>query len=183
MKRVKTTGAVLAGLAMSTAGLVGASAAPAAAGQSLVQPRAVNGYYQIVNPSTGKCADVKDASSSPGALLQQWDCKNITAQRWALRDLGNGYYNLVNQNSSQCLNVVDFDSTNGTRIEQWPCLGFSSQEWKLTLLSTTPQATYALTDHNSGKCLDLQSDWPSNGTRLQIWDCYLGIPAQSWAFQ
>jgi endoglucanase len=169
-------GVLLTGAAALAVSLAGPAAAQAAA---LAKPAAVDGYYQITNPSTGKCADVLNESTNVGAIVQEWDCKNIASQRWAIVDLGNGYYNLVNQNSHQCLDL----GTAADPVEQWSCLGYTNEQWQLTLVSTFPQATYQMTNRATTLCLDLRDDKPANGTFIGGYNCVFGIPAQTWALQ
>jgi hypothetical protein len=152
--------------------------------------QAFEGYHEIVNVATHKCADVSGRSTRPGALVHEWDCAGDDHQLWGLADLGNGYYNLVNKNSHQCVELPNDSGANGTPIEQAPCLGYITEQWQLRNLYNNPQPNYILVNRFTGKCLDLNNADAANGTPIQIWDCVNldaqfpnlpGIPAQVWA--
>jgi hypothetical protein len=153
--------------------------------------QAFDGYHEIVNVSTNKCADVSGRSTSPGARVHEWDCAGEDHQLWGLADLGNGYYNVVNKKSHLCLSVQDGEiGFNGTPIVQDPCVGYYSQQWQLRNLYNNPRPNYVLIVRLAGKCVDLNNAEAANGTPIQIWDCVNlnaqfpnlpGIPAQVWA--
>jgi hypothetical protein len=151
--------------------------------------QAFQGYHEIVNVATNKCADVSDGSTRRFALVHEWDCAGENHQLWVISDLGNGYSMLVNRNSNLCLQGGSF---NGTLIIQNRCVGNTDQQWELRNLYNNPEPNYVLINRTTGKCLDLNNANARNGTAIQIWDCanlgsqfpnLPGIPAQVWAIR
>src|SRR6185503_8581283 len=66
---------------------------------------AASPYKWIKNDVSGKCADVINNSSFPGAQIQQWDCGSRVNQLWQPLSAGNGYFLLQGYRSGLCLNV------------------------------------------------------------------------------
>ena len=50
----------------------------AAANSFTVQNASVSGWYQLVNPNSGKCVDVNGISTAARAQIIQWTCKAVT---------------------------------------------------------------------------------------------------------
>ena len=77
---------------------------------------------ELVNSVSGKCADVNNWLTTPGAVVHQWDCHNDANQLWHPRDLLNGYLQYVNVNSGLCLNVRGGEAAvSGALLEQDVC--------------------------------------------------------------
>ncbi|WP_233226291.1 ricin-type beta-trefoil lectin domain protein [Amycolatopsis sp. CA-126428] len=120
--------------------------------------------------NTAKCLDDYTASTTPGAVVDIWDCNSSPAQQWTV---GN---NAVTINGL-CLDVVGNATANGSAVDLWTCNGAGNQQW------TVSNGT--LLNPASGRCLDIPGFTTANGTALDIWDCNGGanqkwnIPASS----
>ena len=183
----RRTMALVVGMLAAVTGLGAASpalAAPTPTPTAGARPAMIGGIYnELVNPSTRKCMEVKNASTASGAAVQQWDCKQIDAQQWAVADIDNDSGTVVNLHSSLCLDLADVSGANGTRVVQKQCLGQSSARWRVLSGGSYPQRVFELINVRTGKCLDLNNASATNGTVIQTWDCALGTAAQTWVFQ
>jgi hypothetical protein len=77
----------------------------------------LSGFY-IVNDYSGQVLD-NSASTSNGAVIQQFQLYGGTTQRWDLVGLGNGNYAIFNEFSGKVLGDPGFSTNNGTGIIQW----------------------------------------------------------------
>lgn len=91
------------------------------------------GYYQVVNRSSGKAWDVKDASGADGAQLQQWSYGGGNNQQWQPVALGNGYFRFVARHSGKCLAVPGASAQDGVQLVQAACDGSGAQAFVLSL--------------------------------------------------
>jgi hypothetical protein len=119
----------------------------------------------VVNPASGRCLDVPNGNTTPGAVqLRIHDCDGTAAQVWKLPP------GAVTGPGGLCADVADADPASGTPVQLYTCNGTDAQRW------TAPgdQTLRVL-----GKCLDLPNAATANGTTLQLWDCD-GTGAQTW---
>lgn len=90
-----------------------------------------NGYYKLVNKTSGKALD-NGGTSTAGASMVQWtdNASNNNNQQWAVTNLGNGYYKLVNRISGMALDN-NSATTNGVPEVQWTDNASSNnnQQW------------------------------------------------------
>ncbi|MBP0456429.1 ricin-type beta-trefoil lectin domain protein [Streptomyces montanisoli] len=120
--------------------------------------------------NTAKCLDDYTASTTPGAVVDLWDCNGSPAQQWTI---GNNSVTI----NGLCLDVVGNATANGSPVDLWNCNGGGNQRW------TVSDGT--LVNPVSGRCLDVPKLATDNGTPLEIWDCNGGanqrwnIPAAS----
>lgn len=75
--------------------------------------------YYMVNNLTGKCMDVKDASTSNGAPIQQWECNGGGSEQWWL-DETTGYQSYINARTKKCLDVP-YGTFSQTTMWQYTC--------------------------------------------------------------
>ncbi|NUT52902.1 MAG: hypothetical protein HOV94_37290, partial [Saccharothrix sp.] len=143
-----------------------------------VQPGTIkeNVYYRITARHSGKALDVRDASTTNGAGIQQWDYAGGQNQRWRFVSVGGGHYRIVAKHSGKSLDVKDLSTTNGTGIQQWDYTGDQNQQWQVTDLGT---GSVKITSRLSGRALDIRDSSTANGAALQQWD-YSGGPNQQW---
>ncbi|MCZ4125359.1 ricin-type beta-trefoil lectin domain protein [Streptomyces sp. H39-S7] len=111
-----------------------------------------------------KCLDDYTASTTPGAIVDIWDCNGSGAQKWTVGNSSVG-------NSGLCLDVVGNATANGSLVNLWTCNGAPNQQW------TVSNGT--LVNPASGRCLDIPGSNTTNGTQLVIWDCNGGAN-QRW---
>ncbi|MFC4534534.1 pectate lyase [Sphaerisporangium dianthi] len=90
--------------------------------------------------STGKCAGVKDASTSAGKAVQLESCSGASSQTWQLTESGSDY-RVVNANGGKCLNVKDSSTSSGALVQQNSCDSVTSKQWRLTPAGSTPSPT------------------------------------------
>ncbi|MGW4644148.1 pectate lyase [Sphaerisporangium sp. NPDC004334] len=89
---------------------------------------------------SGKCAGVKDASTSAGKAVQLESCTGASSQSWQLTESGSNY-RVVNANGGKCLNVKDSSTSPGALIQQNSCDSVTSKQWRLAPAGSTPTPT------------------------------------------
>ena len=89
------------------------------------------GYFSIVNVNSGKCLEVKDASTSNFAIIQQWTYSGANNQQWSITSMGDGYFKIINRNSGKCMDVKDFSTSSGGIIHQYTFANTANQLWQL----------------------------------------------------
>jgi hypothetical protein len=120
----------------------------------------------LVNPGSGRCLDVPQGNTTPGAVqLQIFDCNTSPAQTWRLPP------GPIVGPAGLCVDVADADPASGSAIQLFTCNQSDAQRW-----STPGDGTLRL----FGKCLDVVLGGTTNGTRVQLWDCN-GTDAQRWS--
>jgi hypothetical protein len=85
---------------------------------------------------SNKCLDVRKASKSNGAVVQQYECRGPgkDSQLWRLNPVGGGFYQIIAKHSSKCLDVkAEQWNENGATIQQWDCYGKDqiNQLWRI----------------------------------------------------
>jgi hypothetical protein len=80
-------------------------------------------YFLVRSVHSGKCLDVRGASTQDGADVIQWDCHYGPNQLWQFRKL---FWNepedtLVSKGSERCLDIRDRRDASGTALQQWEC--------------------------------------------------------------
>lgn len=141
----------------------------AVAGQAAAAP-ASNGGSRIVEVPSGRCLDVSDGSTTPGARAQLWDCLGDPQQAWVF---SGGQLEVYAGGETRCLDADDnYGGANGTPIQVWSCTGKSNQEWTAEADGTLRSVAYGL-------CLDAIGGETANGTKLQLWQCNGGAQ-QDW---
>jgi hypothetical protein len=119
----------------------------------------------LLNPVSGRCLDVPDGNTTPGAVqLQLYDCAGVTAQLWKLPPAA------VTGPAGLCADVANADPASATPVQLSGCNGTDAQRW-----SAPGDRTLRV----FGKCLDAAAGATANGTRAQLWDCN-GTGAQIW---
>ncbi len=144
-----------------------------------------NGYYNIVNQSTGYYMDIYGAQTTPGANNVIWSANGGNNQKWKLIDAGNGSYNIQNLNSGLYLDISGASTADGAVDIQWTPSGGSNQDWNIAPAQSdpfpAPPKWYRLTNVNSNKVLQ-----PNNGSTNQgeavVQMSYSGADYQLWKF-
>ncbi|QMU69690.1 hypothetical protein GXP74_17025 [Streptacidiphilus sp. P02-A3a] len=114
--------------------------------------------------NSSKCADDFTASTTPGAVVDIWDCNGSAAQQWT-------FTGGTLQANGLCLDITGAGTANGTLAELWTCNGGTNQQWQADDGTLVNPAT--------GKCLDDPGFNTTNGTQLDIWTCNGGTN-QEW---
>ena len=139
------------------------------------------GTYTIVNVFSGLCVDVSGASTSPGAVVQQYTCNGTGAQSFQVIDAGGGWFKILNTHSNLAVDVIGASTANGTHIQQYTDNGTGAQRFSISVTDTSDTTAFEVVNENSGLCLD-DTNWGTNaGNPLQQWSCSGGTN-QSWRF-
>ncbi|MBP2473151.1 hypothetical protein JOF53_002023 [Crossiella equi] len=117
----------------------------------------------------GRCLDVRDAATQPGATVQLADCNEWDAQQWIVR----ADRSVVSVRSGLCLTAAS--GSDGAAIRLEPCDGRPEQSWRAELKKAM---TGALVGMNN-QCLDVAGGDP-NGTEVLLYRCTAGNP-QAWS--
>jgi hypothetical protein len=133
----------------------------------------------IHSRSTGKCADVADASTTDGADVRQWSCNGTKAQLWDAIDVGRGELALVAQNSNRVMEVTGQTRTSGADVVQRGWNGGANQRWRI---EPWDQGFSRIVNVGSGKCLDLEAGRGEDGVNIAQYDCH-GGQNQQWRFE
>ena len=135
-------------------------------------------FVKIVGQESGKCVDVQQPNTQPGANVDLWTCNGNPWQNWQFNDLHNGFFTVVSQNSGLCLDVTGASKSNGANVEQWTCNGGTNQAWSWTANGSF----HTMKNQNSGLCLDVAAHGTADGTNIQQWACSGGAN-QNWSQQ
>ena len=146
--------------------------------------------FRFVNRASGKVLDVKDLSTSNGAVVQQWQDTGYGNQLWTLLPVIS--YTITNVLSEKVLDIPGGSRDNATVVQQWTPNGNQQQEWQVVLLPTismgltpdppapfTTGSPFLLINNLSGKALEVPGNSSSSGAlidqsngtgaRNQIW--------------
>lgn len=155
----------------------------------------LDGTYTIkTRASKESCVvEVKDASTSSGANVQQWEKNGHACQNWMVNtttaatdtssstDSGvsaadstyNGTYYIQSASSGLYLDVYNGLSDNGTNIQQWYYNGYDAQKFQLVGVGN---GYYAILTGASGykSCVDVTNGSAADGTNIAQWEYWGG---------
>ncbi|WP_202127784.1 beta-1,3-glucanase family protein [Clostridium sp. C8-1-8] len=134
--------------------------------------------YTIKSKVSGKALDVKDASTSDGAKIQQWTSTGATNQQFKVVDVGNGYYKLIAVNSGMALDDPNFSTSAGTQLQQAVDNGSDAQRWQIVDMGS---GYYKVVCKASGLVMDVSNSSTADGAVVQQWTDN-GTDAQRWSF-
>lgn len=130
------------------------------------------GTYYIKNVNSNLYMEVAGASTTNGALIQQYSNTNNNCQKFKLVSAGNGYYYLYT-GSSGYTKVVDIKSkstANGASIIQYTYSGATNQQFEIVQVSS---GKYAIKTRITGSA----SAFDDYG-----WSSALGTPVVQWSY-
>ncbi|SEO77020.1 RICIN domain-containing protein [Actinacidiphila rubida] len=119
----------------------------------------------------GKCLDVPDGSTSPGAQLQIRDCQGGAGQTFTRTSAAQ--LTVYGGSDEMCLDASNKGTSPGTKVIVWPCNGQTNQQWNLNSDGTVTSAL-------SGLCLDVTGAGTANGAPVELWTCN-GGSNQRWS--
>jgi pectate lyase len=93
--------------------------------------------YTLKAAHSGKCAGVRDASTSAGKPVQQESCTGASSQTWTLPESGSTV-RVVNANGGKCLNTKDNSTASGALVQQNSCDSVATKQWRLVPAGGTP---------------------------------------------
>jgi len=160
-RRVVGALAVTAAAAAATAGMLGASTAPASAS---------SGFTVRLAPLSNPFLDVevRGASLDPGATVDQWSVNSGANQVWTFRPSVSpgGHYQVVNKQSGLCLTS---DGVAGDTLYQDYCRdGVTLQLWD-TGLTPGNLISYAIRNVGSGLYMDVRGGSGWQGADIITW--------------
>ncbi|MEJ2858926.1 MULTISPECIES: arabinofuranosidase catalytic domain-containing protein [unclassified Saccharothrix] len=139
-----------------------------AAGYATDTPPVTGGAVRGVG--SGKCLDVQNGSTSPGAQVQIWDCQGSAGQAWTRTAAGE--LTVYSGGNLRCLDAYAAGTTAGTRVVTWTCNGQANQRWNVN-------ADGSIRGAQSGLCLDVSGASTANGAVVHLWTCHGGTN-QRW---
>lgn len=89
-----------------------------------------NGYYKILNSSSGKALDVTGGVKKSGVNVQMYEYNGTDSQIWKFIDAGNGYFYIQNK-LGYMLDVSGGRTANKTNVQVYEKNNTNSQKWKL----------------------------------------------------
>jgi len=129
--------------------------------------------YKIINLNSGYAVDVSGASTSNGAVVDQWAYSAGNNQKWTFTNTANGFYTVKNVNSGLMLDVVGASSSAGALIDQWSSSGGLNQSWVPQYVNYADgSGSYNLYSANTpinANVLEVPGSSTSQGTQLDQW--------------
>ncbi|GIG58795.1 hypothetical protein Lfu02_31670 [Longispora fulva] len=136
-------------MTLATAAVAFITMAPATA-------HASDWWIEYSNKASHNCIDVKNSSSSNGAIVQEYPCKNpgtsgAANQQWQFQG-----HQFVVLHSGKCLDLAGWSTADGGTVQQWSCTGALNQSWTSVYVSTNPRGSenWLIKSDLSGKCLN-----------------------------
>ena len=139
--------------------------------------------YTIQNENSGLYMEVKDASASNAANVQQWGSESPAARNtWRALSAGNGYYYLYSQLGDKVTYLLDIDmgkADNGTNIQIYTDTKADAQQFKFV---KNDDGTYYILTKASGdkSCVAVSSASTSSGASIIQWEYKAGDKSQKW---
>ncbi len=128
-------------------------------------------YYTFKNVNSGLVMEVKDASMTEGANIQQWDSNGHNCQKWKLTPFSGGttyYYVRSAENPDYVLKAVSGD--NGGNVELVPYAGNDSA--MLFQFTRIGDGSYYISTRASrdARFVEVASASSEKGANIQQWD-------------
>lgn len=132
----------------------------------LFEFRYADGYYLVVNASSGKALDVADGDVVPGANVQQWTADSSNAnQLFSASDNGDGTWTLVNKATGLALSASGSDLV-GAAPDGSASQRFGAQEYTYII----SDGVYSInSSFNSDLVLEVSSASTSDSAVIQIY--------------
>src|SRR6516164_6949177 len=142
-----------------------------------VQP-VIGGRYVIVNANSGLVMEVRDASTSNGAILQQNDYSGESHQLWDVSPLTNygrdvSYFLMQNVNSAKYANLFAYSYADGATIGQWDGPGYVNEHWYFEYAGN---GYFYIRSRWSNKCVSVSG---AAGAHI-VQQTWAGTPDQLW---
>ena len=111
-----------------------------------------NGYYQVINKASGKCATVQGASLDDLAPVIQTSCLGDASEQWRFVATSGGYYTIQARHSGKVMDVDGASQSNNAKLLQYASGPTPNQEFKPILVTT---GYYKFLARHSGKAIDV----------------------------
>jgi len=141
--------------------------------------------YMFKNSNSGLYMEVKDASASDNANVQQWGADGSSNHNtWSLKEFGDGYYYIISQladGKTYYLNIEGGSGNDGANAEILTNNKTSSHLFKF--VKNTDGTYNILTRASKDKCgLEVIKAETSNGSNIQQWTIN-GASCQNWVLE
>jgi endo-1,4-beta-xylanase len=120
----------------------------------------------------GKCLDVPNSSTTPGAQVQIYSCWGGANQTWTRTS--SGQLTTTMNGTTLCLDAYANQTSPGTKVETWTCNGGANQQWNARSDGT-------VTGVQSGLCLEVAGGSTADGAPVDLGACN-GQSNQRWTF-
>ncbi len=137
------------------------------------------GIYTLVNPASGKVADIAGGSDTDGAAAQLWERNGSLAQAFSVTPSDEGFYELRSVSSGKLLDADAGSLAPGSRVQQWGRESALNRQWAFKAL---PEGGYVVVCRANGLVLDVAGGATANGTALQTWSAN-NTPAQAFMLE
>lgn len=135
-----------------------------------------NGNYTLTFRNSGKCLDVKNASTASGANVWQYNSNRSKAQQWIIKPTGDGYFYIISALSGKYLDVFGGNASGGTNIQVCNGNSTKAQKWKFLATGMLSGQTIANGDYsvasalNNSYGLNIFGGKLDNGANIHIWN-------------
>ena len=127
------------------------------------------GYHTLTIGNNGLCLDNSGATSTAGAIIDQWACGGQTNQQFQFVPTSGGYGELQVENSGQDVTIAGSSTAQGTPdVVQEPVNGNAASQW---LPQQQSDGSWQFKNQNSGLCLDVYGANSTQGQQLDQWPC------------
>ncbi|MFI7705020.1 RICIN domain-containing protein [Nonomuraea sp. NPDC049480] len=127
-----------------------------------------SGYDRLAVRHSGKCADVRNASTANLAPVIQYTCGSGTNQQWRIQSVSGGYVQIVTRHSGKCLDVDGVSTADGAALQVYGCGNGHNQQWQV---QDAGGGYVRLVARHSGKCADLPSSSQANDVQFKQYPC------------
>ena len=154
-----------------------------------------NGFYRIVNSSSGKVLTLDQGNVVAGTNVYQMTDSGADSQRWSVKESNNGSYLFINKASGLVLDVsggkmkdeanVQGYTSNGTDAQKWVLAEVQGPQEALDTLAALnkdalPDGTYVIKSSLANKqVLDVKSASSDNKANVQLYESNM-TGAQGW---
>ncbi|QYF92654.1 family 43 glycosylhydrolase [Massilia sp. PAMC28688] len=122
-----------------------------------------DGLYAFKSRLNGKALTIAGASTSNGALAQQFTDNGGKHQSWYVMGHGDGYYSVINANSRRSLDNYGNSTRAGTDIAQWDYWAGAGQKWRF---ASPAAGYYTVANQLSGMVLDVKASNQADGAQV-----------------
>lgn len=148
-----------------------------------------DGYYDIINPTTGKALDVQGGSTIGGVNIQLYKSNGTCAQKWQIVENDDKTFSIYSSCSGLVLDLSGGVANSGANINIWRVNGSDAQKWKFDLCNfedyRLEEGVYSIASSiDDNKVVDITGgvSMATFGTNIQLWRDNK-TAAQQWSFR
>jgi hypothetical protein len=117
---------------------------------------------------SGKCLDVRGASTSSGAPLVQNTCDTDPSEQWTFTEAAGGSWRLKDAHSGMCMDLASQSTAVNVALVQATCTGALSQQWISEEIS---DGWFRLKSRFSGLCVTVSGSSSADGASIVQTSC------------